>query len=210
VRTPQSREDLIKSLGETAQFIIASCQAFDSGYESEAKRIAVAIRVLVHDTKHSKSLLAQLDKKDIPFYDTGHLYNPRNVLTHFGLVYLKTSSTTSQYVPLLEDVFKFNRALPTVRKVPLDTWWSRIVIVDSNRDEFTRRDLILGAANQDGGAHVDPALDSSYVNITRLDSHGWHHAIGDKEVEFANRPVMPSIRHIAFEIVRTLKDAFPS
>lgn len=198
------------SLGETVQFIIASCQAFDSGYESEAKRIAVAIRVLVHDTERSRSLLAQLDKKDIPFYDTGHLYNPRNVLTHLGLVYLKTGTTASQYVPLLEDVFKFNRVMPTVRKVPFDTWWNRIVIVDSNRDQFTRRNLILGAANTDGGAHIDPTLDSRYANITRFDSHGWHHVIGDKEIDFANRPVMPSIRHIAFEIVHTLQDAFPA
>jgi hypothetical protein len=209
LRIPQSREDLMMSLGETVQFIIASCTAFDSGFESEAKRIAVAIRVLVQDTEHSKSLLAQLGKKDIPFYDTGHLYNPKNLLTHFGLLWIKAGGTASQYVPLLEEVFKLNRSLPTVRKVPFDTWWNRIVIVDSNRDQFTRRNLILGSANSDGGAHVDPTLDSRYANITRFDSHGWHHVRGGKEIDFANRPVMPSIRHIAFEVVHTLQDAFP-
>ncbi len=90
----QSRDGLLNSLNETVQFIIASCRAFDSGFESEAKRIAVAVRVLVHDTP-------------------------------------------------------------------------------------------------------------------RLNPHGWHYVVGGKEINFANRPVISTLRHIAYEILFTLKDAFP-
>ncbi len=205
----QSKEDLLRALQENVQFIIASSRSFDSGFKSEAKRLSVAIRVLVHDTSRSTSLLTQLGKNDIPFYDTGYEYNPKNLVTQLCLLWLKAGGTTSEYIPLLYDVFKLDKAISMVRKVTFNTWWNKIVIVDSNRDTFTRKDLILVSANKDGGAHTDPTLDEKYVNISRLYSHGWQHVVGSKEIDFANRPVLPTIRHIAFEVLLTLQDAFP-
>jgi len=66
----QSQEELQQHLRDTIQALELSSRAFDEGFEGEAKRLAAAIRVLVHDTDSSKSLLGQLGQKTISFYDT--------------------------------------------------------------------------------------------------------------------------------------------
>ena len=52
------------TLAEELRFLASSGRAFDQGELSESKRIALVIRVLVHDTGASHSLLAQLGIKD--------------------------------------------------------------------------------------------------------------------------------------------------
>jgi hypothetical protein len=66
-----SQAELEQHLGEKASFLRASAQAFDAGFEAEAKRLATSIRILVHDTRNSRSLIDQLGLKDgIRFEDT--------------------------------------------------------------------------------------------------------------------------------------------
>jgi hypothetical protein len=60
---PRGR-DLEYDLAEQLRFLASSGRAFDQGELSESKRIALVIRVLVHDTGASHSLLAQLGIKD--------------------------------------------------------------------------------------------------------------------------------------------------
>lgn len=62
--------DFEKHLRETREALALSCDAYDQGYNGEAKRLALAVRVLVHDTGNSTSLLTHLGKKDIRFYAT--------------------------------------------------------------------------------------------------------------------------------------------
>jgi hypothetical protein len=63
MKRDQTREDLVAHLREQYGFLAVSCELFDQGNEAEAKRIAVAIRTLVHDTPASHSLLEQLGYK---------------------------------------------------------------------------------------------------------------------------------------------------
>lgn len=53
--------DLQGDLRTQLKFIMNSCQAFDRGEVSEALRISVALRVILHNTQKSKSLLSHLD-----------------------------------------------------------------------------------------------------------------------------------------------------
>ena len=39
--------------------------------------------------------------------------------------------------------------------MPVNEWWNEVVMVQDN--SFSRKDIILATANQDGGAHVDPS-----------------------------------------------------
>lgn len=43
----------------------------------------------------------------------------------------------------------------------VDDWWNQLVLV-SHPNQFTRRSIVLGAANMDGGAHVDLNLTKEY------------------------------------------------
>ena len=51
---------LIAALSEQTEFLRMSAAAFDEGQFAEAKRLAVAVRTLCHDTRRSHSLLGQL------------------------------------------------------------------------------------------------------------------------------------------------------
>ena len=62
-KVPRAGNELRRQLDEQQRFIKNSAQSFDDGFEGEAKRLALTIRVLVHDTSQSHSLLSQVDKK---------------------------------------------------------------------------------------------------------------------------------------------------
>lgn len=153
----QSQENLEHYLSEQLQFIKLSADSYDAGYDAEAKRLAVSIRVLLHDTDKSYSLLNQLNRKDIKFYDTSFTFNPNNILTHGGLTAISTTpSQPSQYVALLD-----NLPPNVIQQVDFDEWWNKVIFVDNKRQQLTRKQLVIIAANQDGGAHVDPKIDET-------------------------------------------------
>jgi hypothetical protein len=89
---PRSVDDLRQSLEEQLNFLHKSCRDFDQGDESEAKRIANTLRLLLKDTRgRTKSLLGQLDQRN-QFLDTsyriakGFVYedDPVNILSEEG------------------------------------------------------------------------------------------------------------------------------
>ena len=55
--------DFNEQLETQVSFLRRSVNAFDEGYNDEALRLAVTLRVLFHDTKQSVSLLRYLKKK---------------------------------------------------------------------------------------------------------------------------------------------------
>lgn len=157
LKVPPTPEQLKVYLAEQFEFLRVSVGAFLHGRKSEALRIAVTIRVLVHKTGTSHPLLEMIDRKyrSIPTPDR---------------------STT---MPGLLDAYRNGRvgALMTfpVRTggpvtsfdidyggVPLSQWWSEIpvLVVGDEKTQgprtFTRKDLVLVLANRHGGAHVDP------------------------------------------------------
>lgn len=201
-RVPQSQEELEGHLRDQLYFLKSSCESFDEGYQGEAKRLANAIRILVHDTRHSTSLLGQLGLKDRHFYDTADPWDPRNLLTHQGLVAMRLSlgggSADAAYDATLDE--GLNK-----RMVPFEDWWDRIVFVDDDRNKLTREDLVLTVANQDGGAHVDPALDEVYTKLTRENSMGWTFKAGSVERPMES-PHFAAVRQVAHEVIRTVED----
>lgn len=202
----QTTIDLKNHLAEQIEFLKRSCESYDEGFKSEAKRLAVVIRVLLHDTKKSKSLLKQLNKKDILFYDIS-LYSPNNLIQSLTLVGIEATSKWAKFIPLLDDG-------PSIcykkGKVTFDDWWKGIVFVDGNSNEMTRKHLILAICNKDGGAHIDPNLNEVYANITRNKSLGRHiFNSGDGNKTEITNPEFASIRHIAHEVLKSLADEFP-
>lgn len=61
LKVRRNEEDLRRELAAQLGFLRSSAAAFDSGFIDEAKRLAVAMRILLHDTPRSRGLLAQLD-----------------------------------------------------------------------------------------------------------------------------------------------------
>lgn len=99
-------------------------------------------------------------------------------------------------------------------------WWNAGVLNDQKGHAFTRRDLVLTVADQDGGAHVDATLNEAYAQLTRENSlqHTWGRneeggigfmgfVIGDAPV-IGEAPVnsiaLAHVRQIAWETLDTL------
>ncbi len=204
-----TKEELANHLKEQIDFMIASAIQFDNGFEGEAKRLAIAILILVHDTSRCSALLTQLNNLNILFYDSSSAFNPRNLATSNCLTVMEASKGENEglrgdYIAPLDN-------LPATRnkdrKVSFDRWWRRNTVYKDNLENtFTRRDLVLIVADKEGGAHIDPELDQAYANLAKFNSLGWKVYVQGEEKYFVNRPVLPSIRQIAHEVLKTLED----
>lgn len=157
--------DLRAHLEDQLGFLKASAAAFDVGHTREAKRLAVTLRILLHDTKHSRSLLGQLGRKSCKFWDTAVPDKPGNLVPYGGLVAVQMAPGAPKYAPLLDDFVGASQ-------VTFETWWNAPVLREGAGPALSRRDIVLTAADQDGGAHVDPGLDDGYARFAHDNALG--------------------------------------
>jgi SEC-C motif-containing protein len=163
----------------------------------------VTIRLLVHDHGSNEALLAQLDRlKSTRFYDSGIPNTPGNLLTYSGLVVTAQTKTGGEYVPMLDDL-----QIGPGEWLPFGPWWETTIFVDNKKRQVSRKDLILSLANQDGGAHVDPALNETYSALSRENSMGWTVTVGSVEHPMGP-PHLASVRQIAHEVLKSLNRAY--
>lgn len=118
-------DDLEAHFSEQLGFLDRSAASFDAGFESEAKRLAHTIRILVHDTGTSHSLLGQLNLKDREWLDTCIPDESGNLMTHGGLV-AQAIGRKVRWVAMLDEV-------PIVSKKSFDEWWDAPVFRDDAR-----------------------------------------------------------------------------
>jgi hypothetical protein len=192
--------DLDELLHEHEQFLHSSCEAFDHGFDGEAKRMAVSVRVLVHDTSKSHSLFSQLGLKTRDFYSTSSPWTVTNVLAHHGLLTVRWCGERANYVANLDDV-----PPPFIRWVAFDEWWNETVFDDRKGNQLGRRDVVLGLANKEGGAHVDQNLNLAYEAISRK-SQFWVVESRSGTISLDGKIERVAMRQIAHEALRTIKE----
>lgn len=231
----KDKDELLEHLRQQVNFLILSSKTYDSGDGDEAIRLATHTRVLVHNSGPSSALLNQLHILDhLLFFNSSSVNDPRNIGPFNGLTLLRVSSEDGKstsvsftldlktnkvihnqnsgeksdsvsYVARLDD-------LPPSginNKMGFTRWWEReIVIRDGIGNVFTRKNLIRTVCDKEGGAHVDPTLDEAYAKLSRFNSMGWKVHQEDVEKDFQNTPVMPSVRQIVHELLKTLKENF--
>jgi hypothetical protein len=199
--TELSSKELQEHLEEQIEFLECSASSYDNGFEGEIKRLAVSVRVLVHDTGKSTSLLTLLGKKNIDFVDTSIPFDESNKMTHSGLVQMSLGARGSKSLPLLDDG-------PFSRAVSFELWWNGIIFVDKDRNEFSRKDIVLSLANKEGGAHVDNKLDKKYADLRKNNSLGWFDVTTDGKQTPSADQVPATMRQITHETLKTLKSGY--
>lgn len=151
--------DFRDQLRRQIAFLKNSCQLYDQGHVEEAVRIAVTLRVLFHDSKSSVSLLQHLGSKSILLLSTATEFVEDKEMPNLCLVDLVASipNFRGDSRPLLDKAYR-------TEKVPFHTWWRKELVIElkGGLGDLNRRDLVLAAANKDGGAHVDQALEPTY------------------------------------------------
>lgn len=195
----QTQAELQSHFDEQLGFLSASCDAYDQGNHAEAKRLAATLRVLLHHTDNSTSLLEQLGQAQRQFLSTRAPVpsNPNVKTAYKGLiqVFLGDNSPTF-YVPLDE--------APDKNFLPFQDWWEEVVLSDSEGNHFTRKGLVLAVANKDGGAHIDPELPEHYAGLSRSNSLGNSMQAGGSDWEPLKTPELATVRQIGHEALKTL------
>ena len=183
-------------------FLRTSADAFDDGAQAESTRLAAVIRILVHDTNSSHSLLGQLGVKDrLRYVDTALDPIPGNEASTNGLVMMHLGGGGPVFAAPLDKLSPRRQSKPA--KSFLD-WWTTTVILDASGSSFSRMDLVLALANKEGGAHVDPELEASYAALSRSGSLGWIVSDDTGARPLTESPVPASVRQIAYELELTV------
>ncbi len=153
--------DFKEKLQEQLGFLHRSSILFDQGFKDEGLRIATTIRVLIHDTKNSTSLLKHLKASDIKLSSTVGDGEDDDKLAFMagGMYAIGCNHPTpgTHFVPAC----RFNDTKYT--DVSIKTWINQSILQTTMR--ISRRDIYLGAANKDGGAHVDKKLSKEYDQV---------------------------------------------
>ncbi|RJG02777.1 hypothetical protein [Noviherbaspirillum sedimenti] len=188
------REHLQRQLG----FLERSCESYDAGYRDEAIRIATIIRVLIHNTKASTSLLQHLNATTINLFSTTSEPSPQT-LFFVGLGMMRMSSDgKNDYFPQLGD------GPPISTFVPVPKWWEQVVMVFGGH-RISRRDIVLAAANKDGGAHVDLKLTPQYEALAQDGSVGAF--IYETQGKMNEAPIedahLVSLRQLGYEVLHS-------
>lgn len=187
------RTQLERQLG----FLQRSCYLFDSGYHDEGIRIATTIRVLLHDTKKSTSLLKHLNSLNIKLYSTMKVEDMSDcVLAIAGLYTIGNSENGAFFTPTC-----YLYPNHQYEKVDVNTWINQIIIIGS--EKASRRDVYLGAANTDGGAHVNKKLNHNYDSLFYKGGLGSYFKVvnGEKTHEPITNLQMVILRQMAHELL---------
>jgi hypothetical protein len=204
-RIPRSQADSERQLQEQVGFLRTSSRLYDEGDHAEAKRIAGALRTLLYDQGSCHSLLGQLGMLGLRFTNTNHRFNPRNLAGNQGLLVMCLEQKVDGTVTgSFEPRFLTGPAMLTGGEMPFAVWWEQDpILVDTQRTVITRKDIVRFVANQDGGSHVDRALDAVYHALSRGQALGWI-LRGPQGEQPMNDPTGPCLRQIAHEVVYTL------
>ena len=94
---------------------------------------------------------------------------------------------------------------PIQHFVLVSKWWNQVVYVLNPTTRLTRRNIVLAAANKDGGAHVDPKLDLEYAALAKESATGALVYQRDGKVTtypFANAHLV-AIRQMGYELLHS-------
>jgi hypothetical protein len=117
-------------LSDYVKLLKALCSCCDRGDEIVALSLATAIRVLIHDTQNSTSLLTHLDLKR-GWFLSSNLNDPRERV-HLGLVRRINVGVNdgkggeARYWPICDETY-FPSPTQHFRQLEFDNWWKEVV-----------------------------------------------------------------------------------
>lgn len=197
---PAMPTDFKAHLARQLGFLKRSCDAYDHGHFDEGARIAVVARVIFHQTRSSTSLLTHLGNPPLTILSTtrGLPRIPGPPLHFNGLCTLTTGVSGAGVRPKLGGG-------PTSDFRDVADWWKQVVFV-IDRTPISRHDLVLGGANKDGGAHVDPELSHEYELLMQDGAAGelvYKNNAGEEHKEPITDAHFMCLRQIGYEILNS-------
>lgn len=194
----RTQAELLELYNDTLDALVASCSRFDRRDTREYRHISSIIRNLCRDTRMSKSLLGQVGLTQRNFLTCSPAINPGNELSECHLVELiirpKVPDKPASWQAVLDSA--------PMDFVPFTKWWLDPIVVQPSGNSFSRSDLVGYVADQDGGVHVDPAIDAAFQEMR---TNAFTYSNGRTTTEHVDRH---AIRQIAHELCKSLRPNF--
>lgn len=165
-RVERSMADKRAMLREQISLLTSYAEMYDTGQRAFAKPMAASLRLLIHQTKKSISLLQQLGLRQGRFFAVVEKVSPRNLLTECNLLVTHFTGSGAHYVA-------WTAPLGFRQRLSFPEWWSAPVLKGHGGVTMCRRDVITAVADMDGGAHVDPGLEKVYHQFRTGELLGW-------------------------------------
>ena len=155
-RVPRSQSELQHQFNVQLQMLTRRCDSYYEGHHYEAHDIASVLRKMLYDYRQSKSVLGLIGQKETIKYLDSRVHNNLALPSLKG-AWPRTVMPYSLYSD--KDMHSF------------DEWWTKQRFVIQFKDvNFSREELVLTIANQDGGDHVDPTIDRRIAGLRRTKS----------------------------------------
>ena len=175
-KVPRTKKELLSEIQTQIKFLANECRQYDSGDLDYHKKIAVTLRILLHETKYSKSLLQQIEtlfvynRPDFIDISTTHGDLPGEGNTNFARSSL-CQYDLNHYVESPEILTPKPILILHGQRYPVrsfKTWWDGLHVVLIDKENFlTRKKIVSTFADTDGGAHVDPELNEDFALMKR-------------------------------------------
>jgi hypothetical protein len=171
--------------------------------------LSTAVRVFVHDTNQSKSLLKLVGEKGIDYFSSNSDVGAYPV--HLGLVRRINVGVAdgvggeAKYWAHCDERYFPDKS--EYKKTNFMEWWEEEIIMASDHNTLSRKELVLSMANKDGGAHFDRNVASKY-DAFRKSWSGGSSLVGTSSGirrGYDNIPTRSSIRQIAHELFLSIK-----
>jgi hypothetical protein len=157
---------LRERLEEQRHLLQKSIREFASGDLAEAVRLAVAMRVLVHETGSCKPLLGQLASNylDLAILDRAPAREEQKLppgTQRVVVMSVPISVKISEKGVFLNPDLDLEAYAPSI----LGKWWMRPCLILPGLGGFSRKEIALGLADKEGGAHVDVNVSPRYQQL---------------------------------------------
>ncbi len=196
--------ELENRLQEQLNFLRKSIRDYNNGDISEFRRMALSLRILLHQTQSSHSLINQLGWGSMEMQSLATPIDDRVLTPTWGLAAVRMGPEGTRYIP------RYNSMPETLSLMKIEDWKNQEIIKDSDKQIFSRWDLIITIANQDGGAHVDPNLDEKYHKLANLNSLGWEaftiNNEGNESYDELAGAIPANVSHSAWEALTSIEN----
>jgi hypothetical protein len=204
-RVPRSESELLKQLVEQLQFLRDDCEAFDRGALTYGKRMAVALRILLHTHRRQHALLSQLKYLEtLEFVDSGAMQSDRAADVPQRMLLIKAGDPPTYEPMMMLDPFP-----PWIRMLPFEEWWNTPAVKDGLNHQFSRKDLVVNIAETDGGVHIDAGLTQKYHAVTYEQSMLMRNGSDWLKENIAGQAGLALMRQISHEVLHTLHQQVP-
>jgi len=153
-RNPANDLSLVKQQYERLKEAV---DAFYDGKVVQALNIAITVRVLLHETNRSNSLLSRVNPNywDLPIH---HLcIHPQAVFAVPLSIQIRGNGTRK--------IIRKSLDSPSYQLVPLREWWNA-GYQPLGALRLSKKDIILTVADKDGGAHIDGKVPDTHATLS--------------------------------------------